>query len=672
MTTWYCSDCLHSFTQDVDQCPNMACAQPRPDTGWGRLLGEGDLLDRHYAVERRLAVGGAGITYLAREVDPDGVPVEPWLAIKVLFAQRDEGAFLRRLANEAQLLQDLDHPNILVSYGFVHRRGHAPYLVTRFEHGGTLFDTVQRQGAFSLDAGVSVARQVLLALQQAHGRGVVHRDLKPQNVLLAERYPQQPAPHVRVADFGIAKVSGTFGEGMTQVGAFVGTPEYAAPEQFLGQDATGAADVFAWGGLLYYVLTGRHPVRFSQRRDIATSYMELLEQVPPSLEALDAPPAVRRDLAAVLAGVMAEQPAARWSIPRILEALDGLGRAPQRPASGDPPRAEALVDLDAFTGTMVGFEDPWMEHLPDPAVDTRADEPPVIEVEAEDVEEPLPPMRRGASRPVPARQAEEAPPAALPVLARAAPVAAPPPSRPAPTGRRRGLSLDDLFDFGLEEEEPEELPAPPPALPPQEASLFDAAAVEPAPGEAPPATSADGGPALGPDGTLWAPQEPLPLPQQLPRDPEPLLGLLGEVEPADRAEVVDALARIDAARLERALRDGARAREAAIRRGVGLCVAALQHGRAASGLRPLLADADPGVRACAAHATGAAGAVGALAGLSRLLQDPEAVVRAQAVLALSRAGRSHRREDMVRQWLDLVRRDAAPLVAFALERALRG
>src|SRR5690606_3767645 len=152
--------------------------------------------------------------------------------------------------------------------GFVHRAGHEPYLVTRFEEGGSLADHIERVGPLSPRVAAGILRQVLLGLDVAHQRGVVHRDLKPDNVLLAQHVPADTIPHVRITDFGIAKISsGHLGDRLTRTGAFVGTPEFAAPEQFEGQNPSAATDVFAAGGLFVYLLTGQAPFTFSHRAD---------------------------------------------------------------------------------------------------------------------------------------------------------------------------------------------------------------------------------------------------------------------------------------------------------------------------------------------------------------------------------------------------------------------
>ena len=120
--TRYCSRCLTTFPSDAQRCPNLACRAARPAAGWGELLDEGAILDRTYRIHARLAIGGAGVTYLAGELGPDGTAeVGPRVAIKVLYQQRDQGTYLRRLSTEAQILQGLNHPQIVECRGFVHR-----------------------------------------------------------------------------------------------------------------------------------------------------------------------------------------------------------------------------------------------------------------------------------------------------------------------------------------------------------------------------------------------------------------------------------------------------------------------------------------------------------------------------------------------------------------------
>lgn len=333
----YCPRCLNAFEGDPDRCTNLACGRVRPPDGWGRLLHPGDVLDRHYLIERALAVGGAGLTYLARELGPDGEPMGPKLAIKVLYQQRDSGGFLRRLSNEAQILQELADEHIVECRGFVQRAGQSPYLVTLFEHGGSLGAHLERHGALPPRVAAGILRQVLLALDSAHQRAIVHRDLKPENVLLRERVRREQVPRVRVADFGIAKVV-AIGDQLTRQGAFLGTPEFAAPEQFQGRTLTPATDVFAAGALLFALLTDEAVVAFTDRMDAGQCLHELLQAVPPTVPDRVGDEAERALLQRALDGMMQVVPERRWTIQQCLVALEGL-------EAGEPRQTLQTLDL---------------------------------------------------------------------------------------------------------------------------------------------------------------------------------------------------------------------------------------------------------------------------------------------------------------------------------------
>ena len=353
MRTRYCSRCLTTFHDDVEGCPNLSCRNVRPAGGWGDLLNPGEVLDRTYRIDKVLAIGGAGVTYLARELGHEGAEVVgPKLAIKVLWAQRDQGGFLRRLATEAQILQGVQHPQIVECRGFVNRTGHPSYLVTRFEEGGSLLDHVARVGPLPLSVAAQVARQICWALEVAHRQGVIHRDLKPENVLLAASVARETVPDVRVADFGIAKVHGSLG-GMTRVGAFVGTPAYAAPEQFEGTPPEPAADVYALGALLLFCVTTETLVDPSEGHDIEALHVELLRRLPPRLPAAVGTPAARARLEGLLARVMAVSPADRPGLGALERELAALASEVelQGPYIADEPVRLATVQGQATRGS---------------------------------------------------------------------------------------------------------------------------------------------------------------------------------------------------------------------------------------------------------------------------------------------------------------------------------
>jgi serine/threonine protein kinase len=329
------------------------------------------------------------VTYLAREVDAQGADVGPDLAIKVLYAQRDTGSYLRRLAMEAQILQGLRHPNIVECRGFVQRDGHSPYLVTRFEVGGSLFDHIVRHGPLPVRVVAQVGRQLCWALQKAHEQGVVHRDLKPENVLQARACGRDEVPEVRVADFGIAKVTGAVGAS-TRVGAFVGTPQYAAPEQFLGLPPAPATDVYALGAVLLFCLTGRTLLQDAGDLDVSELREALIRVLPPRAPEVQE---LRGATEALLARMMTVEPAQRLSLADVEGRLGMLaeGRAP-------------------IEGTLsVNAEVDVRPHLTRQSL-TRQSGPTML---PGDVDDPVPAVDRGAPPP------RNAPPTAAPARGRA-------------------------------------------------------------------------------------------------------------------------------------------------------------------------------------------------------------------------------------------------------------
>ena len=346
--TVYCPRCLTSWVGGGERCPNLSCGRSQPEDGWGVIHAPGELFDRHYRIHRLLALGGAGLTYQGREVDAAGAETGGLLAIKVLFAERGHGPYLHRLATEAQILQELDHPGIVACRGFVHRAGRAPYLVTRFEAGGSLLDHIRRVGPLPVAVAADVGWQVCEALAAAHARGVIHRDLKPENVLLAAATPAGAVPEVRLADFGIAKVDSALTAGRTRAGAFVGTPEFAAPEQWAGAAPSPATDVYGVGALLTCCATGSAVVTFPEALPWEERLDWLLARLPPRLPLSGDEGAA---LEAVLARAMAIEPTARCSLPELSDLLRALA------LEGDDDTREAE------TGPGVTIEFP----LPSPA-----------------------------------------------------------------------------------------------------------------------------------------------------------------------------------------------------------------------------------------------------------------------------------------------------------------
>lgn len=218
-----------------------------------------------YNFQEVLGQGGLGVVYRAAQ-DPIGRVV----AIKVILPEfANDPNFIRRFESEAQVVARLEHPHIVPLYDFWRKAGRA-YLVMRYLGGGSVRDLVNAQGKLSLDMVSRISRQTLSAMAFAHRNGVVHRDIKPDNVFLDDD------GNAYLSDFGIAKTVGTNTSDVS--GQIVGTPAYLAPEQIRGEEATPQSDIYAFGIMLYEMLSGARP--FNDVSLATLVYRHLNEPLP--------------------------------------------------------------------------------------------------------------------------------------------------------------------------------------------------------------------------------------------------------------------------------------------------------------------------------------------------------------------------------------------------------
>lgn len=276
---------------------------------------------------RTIGEGGMGRVYLGR--DPQ---LKRFVAVKVLVQARADAEAHARFQREAQAIAAVSHPNVVSIYGVGELPDGTPYFVMQYVAGGSMAERMAASGALPLDAAESVIGDVASALAAAHRRGIVHRDVKPANVLWDEENER-----ATVSDFGIA---GLISEGdesevhITQGGMAIGSPAYMSPEQLLAEPLTPKSDIYALGLLGYELLAGRGPFDAVSPAAIATAHLrdeprplsELRPDVPPTLEAL---------LLRCLAKNAAERPSAEEAVaalaPGAAEALEwpppGLERA---------------------------------------------------------------------------------------------------------------------------------------------------------------------------------------------------------------------------------------------------------------------------------------------------------------------------------------------------------
>ncbi len=248
-----------------------------------------------YEVESVVGAGGIGILYRARQLRLDR-PV----ALKLVESDTAQDPVIReRLRREARTVAALDHPNVVPLYEAGEEDG-TVYIVTRWVEGTELGTLIQRDGPLEPVRAARLAAQIASALEVAHEQGLVHRDVKPSNVILT------PEDHVYLTDFGLAKRAGS-AAGLTGVDQMLGTVDYVAPEQIEGSEPDARGDVYSLGCVLFETLTGAPPFG-DQKGGMAKMWAQVNAEVPSVRQQR---PDVSPVLDDVMARAMAKDPQAR-------------------------------------------------------------------------------------------------------------------------------------------------------------------------------------------------------------------------------------------------------------------------------------------------------------------------------------------------------------------------
>jgi serine/threonine-protein kinase len=263
------------------------------------------LVDGRYRVLNRLGSGGMADVYCAEDSH-----LGRQVALKVLYQRFAQDAeFVERFKREAQAAAGLTHPNVVNVFDRGEHDG-TYYIAMEYLPGSTLKEVIAERGALDQEAVIDIGVQILRAASFAHRRGVVHRDLKPHNVMLDD------AGNAKVTDFGIARAGASE---MTEAGSIMGTAQYLSPEQAQGQLATSQSDLYSVGIILYELLTGRLPFDGESAVAIAVQH---LNDPPPPISSLR--PDVAPELEAAVMRALAKDPAARWAdADEFIRALEG-------------------------------------------------------------------------------------------------------------------------------------------------------------------------------------------------------------------------------------------------------------------------------------------------------------------------------------------------------------
>jgi serine/threonine protein kinase len=304
-------------------------------------------------IEGRLRPGGMSEVFVAEHLH-----LERKVALKLLdprLAQDQD--YRQRFLRESKLAASLYHPNIVPIYDAGEAEG-LPYLMMHYVRGSDLDEVIEAEAPLDPGRTVAVIAQVVSALDAAHDRGLVHRDVKPANVLIASGEGAEPEGHVYLTDFGLAKQVQS--SSMTRQGMFMGTLDYVAPEQIQGHPVDRRTDVYSLGCVVYECLAGRVP--FPKEAEVARMYAHMQEE-PPAVSTVrpGLPPAVD----VVVATAMAKDPEDRYrTAGEFLAALrDALEGPPQLP----PAVAEVLpssASEPAPAPSMAGASIPQPESAP--------------------------------------------------------------------------------------------------------------------------------------------------------------------------------------------------------------------------------------------------------------------------------------------------------------------
>lgn len=242
----------------------------------GAQLAMGDVVGNRYRVERLLGRGGMGAVYLAHdEVLADLV------ALKIVSPAwaHDPHEMAKRFRQEASAARKVSSPNVIRIHDLGEAEGGLLYISMEYFSGKTLAEILSARGTIDTSEGRDILQQICDGLTAAHDVGVIHRDLKPQNVLVGERSA------VKLIDFGLAKASSM--AGLTTTGMLLGTPHYMSPEQIRGREVDARSDIYSLGALIYHALLGRPP--FDGDTPIAVTFAHLSEEPT-------APKALRKSL----------------------------------------------------------------------------------------------------------------------------------------------------------------------------------------------------------------------------------------------------------------------------------------------------------------------------------------------------------------------------------------
>jgi eukaryotic-like serine/threonine-protein kinase len=295
----------------------------------------GTTLDGRFEIEEVIGSGGMSVVYKATQLR-----VNRHVAIKTLRLQLDtKPVYRERFQREINLLSTLSHPNIVTVYDCLIGADDQPYVVMDYLRGSSLEKLIKDGGALSPERCVRIAVQICSALDHAHRRGVIHRDVKPGNIVLMDN----EMDFVKVVDFGLAKLNQD-NRRLTQSGELWGSPPYMSPEQAQGKPEDERSDIYSFGAVLYEMLTGKDPFHY------AISVFELIQthvkSTPPTIAEANPAVSIPPKLEQVVFKALAKDPADRFQT--AAEMLNAIVEATAGMRSGESGDLLLLADSGTY------------------------------------------------------------------------------------------------------------------------------------------------------------------------------------------------------------------------------------------------------------------------------------------------------------------------------------
>ncbi|MEW6731225.1 MAG: bifunctional serine/threonine-protein kinase/formylglycine-generating enzyme family protein [Acidobacteriota bacterium] len=316
-----CPVCNTEYPDSATFCPSDGSTLPGTQNSTDRFIGR--ILDSKYLIESLLGTGGMGNVYRGRHVQ-----IETNVAIKILHANLvSDSTSVERFRREARAALTVNHPNAIQVMDFGVTDDNTVYIVMELLEGISLQKILEKNGPIASGKTVQIFKQVCAAVGAAHTKNVIHRDLKPDNIIILNYNTAEEM--VKVLDFSIAKVSAPGGgkSNLTEVGLVVGTPQYMSPEQAQGLELDTRADIYSLGVTLYQMLTGSLPFTAASSMALALKHIHAL---PRPLR--DVNPELSAAMEAVVMRALAKRPDDRQQT--AVELAQDLEAALKQPVSG--------------------------------------------------------------------------------------------------------------------------------------------------------------------------------------------------------------------------------------------------------------------------------------------------------------------------------------------------